>query len=117
MFQYAYDQYMRHAWPASELLPISCQPGTFGLVQIPALTLIDALDTLFILFANNNDNQNNITEFARAVERIRSMMMMIQLLLRRTPNIHCLISIKMFPCLKPTYEYWKIIIGTSNCNQ
>ena len=63
MFIHAYDSYMYNAFPASELHPISCTPGTFHLVRIPALTLIDTLDTLILM--------RNYTEFARSVERIR----------------------------------------------
>lgn len=63
MFIHAYDSYMYNAFPASELQPLSCTPGTFNLVRIPALTLIDTLDTLVLM--------RNYTEFARSVERIR----------------------------------------------
>ncbi|KAL3782540.1 hypothetical protein HJC23_005214 [Cyclotella cryptica] len=63
MFTHAYDSYMYNAFPASELHPLSCSAGTFHLVRIPALTLIDTLDTLIIM--------RNFTEFARSVERIR----------------------------------------------
>lgn len=63
MFTHAYDSYMYNAFPASELHPLSCSAGTFHLVRIPALTLIDTLDTLIIM--------RNYTEFARSVERIR----------------------------------------------
>jgi ER degradation enhancer, mannosidase alpha-like 2 len=65
MFQHGYDSYMYHAFPAGEIRPISCQPGTFDLVRIPALTVFDSLDTLLLL--------GNVTEFARAVERIRKL--------------------------------------------
>jgi len=63
MFKHAYDSYMYHGFPASEVKPISCAPASFSLVKIPGLTLIDSLDTLVIL--------GNYTEFARAVERLR----------------------------------------------
>ena len=63
MFIHAYDSYMYHGYPASEVKPITCQPASFSLVKIPGLTLIDSLDTLVIL--------GNYTEFARAVERLR----------------------------------------------
>jgi len=63
MFTHAWDSYMYNAFPASELKPLTCQPGTFDLVRIPALTLIDTLDTLIIM--------QNYTEFARSVERLR----------------------------------------------
>jgi len=63
MFTHAWDSYMYNAFPASELQPLTCRPGTFNLVRIPALTLIDTLDTLIIM--------NNYTEFARSVERLR----------------------------------------------
>lgn len=43
--------------------PLTCTAGDFQLVRVPALTLIDTLDTLIVL--------NNFTEFARAVERLR----------------------------------------------
>jgi mannosidase alpha-like ER degradation enhancer 2 len=65
MFTHAYDSYMYHAYPASEIKPITCKPAVFSLVKIPALTLIDALDTLVIL--------GNYTEFARSVERLRHL--------------------------------------------
>jgi mannosidase alpha-like ER degradation enhancer 2 len=63
MFIHAYDSYMYHGFPASEVKPISCAPASFNLVKIPGLTLIDSLDTLVIF--------GNYTEFARAVERLR----------------------------------------------
>ena len=63
MFVHAYDSYMYHAYPASEVKPMTCQPAVFNLVKIPALTLIDSLDTLVLL--------GNYTEFARSVERLR----------------------------------------------
>jgi mannosidase alpha-like ER degradation enhancer 2 len=65
MFTHAYDGYMYHAYPASEIKPISCKPAVFNLVKIPALTLIDSLDMLMVL--------GNYTEFARSVERLRSL--------------------------------------------
>jgi hypothetical protein len=63
MFQHGYDSYMYNAYPASELKPKSCTGGTFHLIRLPALTLIDTLDTLLIM--------GNHTEFARSVERLR----------------------------------------------
>lgn len=64
MFMHSYDSYMYQAFPdGQEVNPLSCTPGRFGLVELPALTLIDALDTLLIL--------GNTTEFARSVERLR----------------------------------------------
>lgn len=63
MFTHSYDGYMYHAYPASEIKPISCKPAVFNLVKIPALTLIDSLDMLMVL--------GNYTEFARSVERLR----------------------------------------------
>lgn len=63
MFQHAYDSYMYHAWPASEIKPISCAPATFDLIRLQGLTVVDALDTLVVL--------GNYTEFARATERLR----------------------------------------------
>ena len=63
MFTHAYDSYFYNAFPASELKPLTCEPGIFDLVKIPALTLIDTLDTFIIM--------GNYTEFARSVERLR----------------------------------------------
>lgn len=65
MFSHAYDSYMYNAYPASEVKPLTCKPAVFDLVRIPALTLIDSLDTLIIL--------GNYTEFARSVERLREL--------------------------------------------
>jgi len=63
MFYKSYNAYMEHSFPAAELLPMTCQAGTFDLVRLPALTLIDALDTLLVL--------GDSLEFAKAVERLR----------------------------------------------
>jgi mannosidase alpha-like ER degradation enhancer 2 len=49
MFYHAFDNYMKHAYPAAELLPVSCQGGQFDLIKLPLVTLIDTLDTLVIL--------------------------------------------------------------------
>lgn len=65
MFQHAYDAYMYNAFPSPEIQPLTCTPGTFSLVKLPALTLIDALDTLLVM--------GNVTEFARSVERLREL--------------------------------------------
>ncbi|XP_070536651.1 ER degradation-enhancing alpha-mannosidase-like protein 2 isoform X2 [Ptychodera flava] len=47
MFTYAYDNYLRHAYPLDELRPITCDgTDTWGSYS---LTLIDALDTLAIM--------------------------------------------------------------------
>ena len=46
MFRFAYNSYMRHAFPRDDLRPISCRGrNSQGGV---ALTLIDALDTLVV---------------------------------------------------------------------
>jgi mannosidase alpha-like ER degradation enhancer 2 len=63
MFQHAYDSYMYHAYPASEIQPLTCTGTAFSLVTLPALTLVDSLDTLLVL--------GNTTEFARSIERLR----------------------------------------------
>jgi mannosidase alpha-like ER degradation enhancer 2 len=60
MFHSAYDSYMTHAFPKAELRPLSCIGGTFELVKIPMVTLIDTLDTLAIM--------GNFSEFRRAVK-------------------------------------------------
>ena len=70
MFQRSYDSYMYNAYPTGELKPISCKPGTFDLIRLPALTLIDSLDTMVIM--------RNFTEFARSVERLRALDGMMQ---------------------------------------
>jgi len=63
MFRHGYDGYMYNAFPASELRPLTCSPGSFHLSKLPCVTLIDALDTLLVM--------KNHTEFARSVERLR----------------------------------------------
>jgi hypothetical protein len=62
MFIHAYDGYMYHAFPHGELKPLSCSGKEFDLIKIPAVTLIDTLDTLVIL--------NNFSEFKRAVKLV-----------------------------------------------
>ena len=59
MFDHGFDGYMRHAFPADELMPLSCK-GRFRDVEVNrgdlddalgnfSLTLIDSLDTLVIM--------------------------------------------------------------------
>lgn len=58
MFTHAYDSYMKYAYPADELMPLSCK-GRFRGVEANrgdvddalgnfSLTLIDTLDTLVV---------------------------------------------------------------------
>ncbi len=58
MFIHAYDSYMQHAYPADELMPLSCR-GRFRGVEANrgdvddalgnfSLTLIDTLDSLVV---------------------------------------------------------------------
>ena len=55
MFHYAYDGYLKYAYPYDELRPLSCDGvDTWGSYS---LTLIDALDTLAVM--------GNYTEFKR----------------------------------------------------
>lgn len=63
MFKHAYDSYFYNAFPLGNLKPLSCRGGKFELSRIKMLTLIDSLDTLYIL--------NNHTEFVRGIERLR----------------------------------------------
>eukprot|EP00041_Stephanoeca_diplocostata_P028006 m.782188 g.782188 ORF g.782188 m.782188 type:complete len:983 (-) comp23289_c0_seq8:5021-7969(-) len=60
MFYHGYDSYLRYAFPKDELCPLTCSgKETWGAY---ALTLVDALDTLYIL--------GNTTEFRRAVVEV-----------------------------------------------
>ncbi|KAI6213722.1 Alpha-1,2-Mannosidase [Aphelenchoides besseyi] len=60
MFYHAYDNYLTHAYPRDELMPLTCKGvDTWGEFS---LTLIDALDTLLIM--------GNETEFKRAVNLV-----------------------------------------------
>lgn len=59
MFRHAYDSYMQYAYPADELMPLSCEGRTRGVTKSRGevddalgnfqLTLIDSLDTLALL--------------------------------------------------------------------
>ena len=61
MFHYAYDGYLKYAYPYDELRPLSCDGvDTWGSYS---LTLIDALDTLAIM--------GNYTEFQRLLKLIK----------------------------------------------
>ncbi|KAG5192690.1 hypothetical protein JKP88DRAFT_261708 [Tribonema minus] len=65
MFTHGYDGYMRYAYPAGELRPLSCSGGEFELCKLPQVTLIDAMDTLAVM--------GNHTEFRRAVALVSAM--------------------------------------------
>ncbi|XP_053724897.1 ER degradation-enhancing alpha-mannosidase-like protein 3 isoform X1 [Synchiropus splendidus] len=74
MFDHAYQNYMDHAYPADELMPLTCRGRVRGLEPSRgdvddalgkfSLTLIDTLDTLALL--------NKTTEFEAAVRRVLS---------------------------------------------
>jgi hypothetical protein len=49
MFYHAYNNYLARAYPQGELLPLSCAGRAFDLIKVPAVTLIDSLDTLVLL--------------------------------------------------------------------
>ncbi|KAH9516895.1 ER degradation-enhancing alpha-mannosidase-like protein 3 [Dermatophagoides farinae] len=72
MFTHSYDSYMNYAYPADELMPLSCK-GRFRGVEISrgdvddalgnfSLTLIDTLDTLAIM--------GNYSEFEKAISLV-----------------------------------------------
>ncbi|XP_048064799.1 ER degradation-enhancing alpha-mannosidase-like protein 3 isoform X4 [Megalobrama amblycephala] len=72
MFDHAYQNYMDHAYPADELMPLTCRGRVRGLEPSRgdiddalgkfSLTLIDTLDTLALL--------NKTVEFEAAVRRV-----------------------------------------------
>nr|XP_015211811.1 PREDICTED: ER degradation-enhancing alpha-mannosidase-like protein 3 isoform X1 [Lepisosteus oculatus] len=72
MFDHAYQNYMDHAYPADELMPLTCRGRVRGLEPSRgdvddalgkfSLTLIDTLDTLVLL--------NKPVEFEKAVRKV-----------------------------------------------
>ncbi|RYY71722.1 hypothetical protein EON63_21495 [archaeon] len=66
MLAHAHDMYMQHAFPQGELRSVSCAGGAFELVKVPAVTLIDALDTLVVV--------GNYSEFRRSVRRLTQLL-------------------------------------------
>ncbi|XP_067398268.1 ER degradation-enhancing alpha-mannosidase-like protein 3 [Emydura macquarii macquarii] len=72
MFDHAYGSYMKHAYPADELMPLSCRGRVRGMEPSRgdiddalgkfSLTLIDTLDTLVVL--------NKLDEFEDAVRKV-----------------------------------------------
>lgn len=72
MFYHAYNNYMEHAYPADELMPLSCKGRwrTKGnnrgdmddVLGNYSLTLIDTMDTLVVL--------GDLPEFDRAVSKV-----------------------------------------------
>ncbi|XP_050973550.1 ER degradation-enhancing alpha-mannosidase-like protein 3 isoform X1 [Labeo rohita] len=72
MFDHAYQNYMDHAYPADELMPLTCRGRVRGLEPSRgdiddalgkfSLTLVDTLDTLALL--------NKTVEFEEAVRRV-----------------------------------------------
>ncbi|XP_025068557.1 ER degradation-enhancing alpha-mannosidase-like protein 3 isoform X5 [Alligator sinensis] len=72
MFDHAYGSYMKYAYPADELMPLSCRGRVRGLEPSRgdiddalgkfSLTLIDTLDTLVVL--------NKLDEFEDAVRKV-----------------------------------------------
>ncbi|GMH51446.1 hypothetical protein TL16_g01013, partial [Triparma laevis f. inornata] len=79
MFKHAYDSYFYNAFPLGNLKPLSCRGGKFELSRIKMLTLIDSLDTLYIL--------NNHTEFVRGIERLREFDVINEGFFRQDENV------------------------------
>lgn len=66
MLAHAHDMYMQHAFPQGELRSVSCVGGAFDLVKVPAVTLIDSLDTLVVV--------GNYSEFRRGVHKLTELL-------------------------------------------
>ena len=49
MFEHGMGGYMKHAHPAPDLKPLTCEGSGFGFVDVPSLTLIDSLDTYIVM--------------------------------------------------------------------
>merc|ERR1712142_830874 len=74
MFRHAYDSYMHNAYPADELMPLSCKGRTRGKTSSRGdvddalgnfqLTLVDTLDTLALL--------GYVDEFRSAVQKLNT---------------------------------------------
>lgn len=72
MFYHAYSNYMEHAYPADELMPLSCKGrwrtkennrgNMDDVLGNYSLTLIDTMDTLVVL--------GDLPEFDRAVSKV-----------------------------------------------
>ncbi|CAJ0565963.1 unnamed protein product, partial [Mesorhabditis spiculigera] len=72
MFMHGYRSYMKHAYPADELMPLSCKGRQRGVTPSRgdvdealgnfSLTLVDTLDTLYVI--------GEFDEFSRAVKLI-----------------------------------------------
>ncbi|KAH9628036.1 hypothetical protein HF086_018011 [Spodoptera exigua] len=72
MFYHAYDAYMENAYPADELMPLSCKGRWKGITPSRgdmddalgnfSLTLVDSLDTLAVL--------GDFSEFSRAIKLV-----------------------------------------------
>ncbi|KAJ1977755.1 hypothetical protein H4R35_002172 [Dimargaris xerosporica] len=74
MFNHAYSSYMDHGFPADEIRPLTCQPlyrdrlnphntGLNDVLGDYALTLVDSLDTLYVL--------GHRREFIQAIQLVR----------------------------------------------
>ncbi|KAJ1985384.1 hypothetical protein H4R34_000038 [Dimargaris verticillata] len=74
MFNHAYNSYMDHGFPADEIRPLTCQPlyrdrlnpnhvGLNDVLGDYALTLVDSLDTLYVL--------GHRREFIQAIQLVR----------------------------------------------
>lgn len=69
MFIHAYDSYLKYAYPADELMPLSCRPRYRGVEANRgdvddalgnfSLTLIDTLDSLVVSARGKTINQSN----------------------------------------------------------
>lgn len=78
MFYHAFDNYLTHAYPLPELLPITCTGGQFDLIKLPLVTLIDTLDTLVVM--------GDYANFRRSVS----------IVLRRYTSFHFDVNVSVF---------------------
>lgn len=73
MFIHAYDSYVKYAYPADELMPLSCRPRYRGVEANRgdvddalgnfSLTLIDTLDSLVVSDGKTTFSDSLITSF------------------------------------------------------
>jgi len=96
MFQFAYDNYIKHAFPLDELRPLTCDgQDTWGSFS---LSLVDALDTLVVM--------GNHTEFRSAVK-----LLMKQL----DPNKN--INVSVFETNIRGFLYWLFLLRKLICDK
>ncbi|KAK8799577.1 hypothetical protein WA158_006125 [Blastocystis sp. Blastoise] len=107
MFYFGIHSYLLHAFPSSQLAPMTCESHVFDPSPIPFLTLIDSLDTYIVIHdyegfrrnvellegLNNFDIDINVNVFETTIRVLGGLLAAHSLIINKDLHIYSSISV------------------------